>query len=80
MSSEISLTALGLRIAESVEVIDTFSAHVSSPFVGLLPADAPQDVQRARQALLEATQRIQLLCTGPSEFLEHHQIYVIIVH
>ena len=46
------------------------SPEANGPVV-VLPSDAPQDVQQARQQLIAASLEIFQLAIGPSEFLPH---------
>lgn len=76
MEINTDLESITARIVENTKVIREYQSKDSSGNIQLLPRDAPQEAQHARQLLLQASIQLQQLCTEPSEFLEQAQIHV----
>lgn len=78
MSFDETLETLAARIVDSAKTVRTFRENpenVSSDGT-VLPPTAPEDIQRARHTILEASYEIYQLCSESSEYLEQHQIRV----
>ncbi|PCG99790.1 O-methyltransferase, family 2 [Penicillium occitanis (nom. inval.)] len=75
MDINTDLESIAASIVENTKAIGEYRLKDSSGNIQLLPRDAPQEAQHARQLLLQASIQLQQLCTEPSEFLDQAQIH-----
>ena len=76
MEINTDLESIAASIVENSKAIGEYRSKDSSGNIQLLPRDAPQEAEHARQLLLQASIQLQQLCTEPSEFLDQAQIHV----
>ena len=83
MASQSILATLAAQMTANVATIDQFCTRpqtphcsIKSPMKSMFSEEMPDDVKRARKALLEAAYQIQQIANTPSEYLEQEQVHV----